>query len=380
MDYHHAYSQPAHPRATSSFLAFKDAEAPPRPDGIPFPSAYDAFMNPITPFLFGVIYFAVAKTLSHFQNGKNRIKGRGWDVAVVAHNVFLAAYSAWTFVGTAPQIFGAFWRGWVSDGVAGLTHAFCDSQLSVWGSNTFPRYTYIFYLSKYYEIVDTAILLLKGKKVGMLQSYHHMGAVWTMFAGYRSQAMPIWLFCVFNSFIHTVMYCYYAVTSMKLPFPQFIKRNITRMQITQFLIGGSLAASYLFIKLPDLPSFATSVDQAAAQFHTAVDEAAASLHLAAGEAAASFSSAAGEAKASFQSAADAAAAQLQGAASSLESSMGTLRREGAQCLVNAAQRSAVWLNVAYLIPLTYLFAAFFVKTYRRGAAAKARAAQEKKAN
>lgn len=41
------------------------------------------------------------------------------------------------------------------------------------------------------EVLDTAILLLKGKKVGMLQSYHHMGAIWTMYAAYVTQAMPV---------------------------------------------------------------------------------------------------------------------------------------------------------------------------------------------
>ncbi|BGP20341.1 hypothetical protein JCM10213_001606 [Rhodosporidiobolus nylandii] len=360
----HAAPPPAHPRA-SSFLAFKDSPKPPRPEGIPFPSAYDAFMNPITPFLFGVVYFATAKTLSHFQNGRNRIQGKGWDVAVVAHNLFLAVYSAWTFVGTAPQIFGAFWRGFATDGMAGLAHAFCDSQLAVWGSQTFPKYTYIFYLSKYYEIVDTAILLLKGKKVGMLQSYHHMGAVWTMFAGYRAQAMPIWLFCVFNSFIHTIMYCYYAITSMKLPFPQFIKRNITRLQISQFAVGFSLAASYLFIKLPDLPPFPSSADEAAAHLATAREAAATHLQAASDAAAAH-----------FHTAADAAAGHYSSAASSLEAGMETLKREGPQCLVNAAQRSAVYLNLAYLIPLTYLFVAFFIKSYRKGSAV---AAQKKAA-
>ncbi|GAA6039523.1 hypothetical protein JCM8097_008366 [Rhodosporidiobolus ruineniae] len=344
MDYDLHYTQPAQPRASSAFLAFKDSPKPPRPEGIPFPSAYDAFMNPVTPFLFGLIYFITAKTLSHYQNGKNRIQGKGWDVAVVAHNLFLAVYSAWTFLGTAPQIFGAFWRGFSADGLAGLAHAFCDSRLAVWGSTTFPRFTYIFYLSKYYEIVDTAILLLKGKKVGMLQSFHHAGAVVTMFAGYRAQAMPIWLFCVFNSFIHTIMYCYYAVTTLRLPFPLFLKRNITRMQISQFLIGFSLAASYLFIKLPDLPSFPTSMDEATAQ---------------------------------LSSAADAAAEQFQHAASSLEAGMETLRREGGQCLVTAAQRSAVYVNLAYGVPLTYLFVAFFIKAYRRGGAKKPAAAAKK---
>ncbi|GAA5887173.1 hypothetical protein JCM6882_009473 [Rhodosporidiobolus microsporus] len=239
-----------------------------------------------------------------------------------------------------------------TDGIAGLTHAFCDSQLAVWGSTSFPRFTYLFYASKYYEVLDTAILLLKGKKVGMLQSYHHCGAIWTMFAGYRAQAMPIWLFCVFNSFIHTIMYCYYAVTSLKLPFPQFLKRNITRLQITQFLLGGSLAASYLFLTLPDLPSLSSLSDSLPSALPSGVSIDA--LHTAAEGAAAT------------------AAEQWTQATAGWEAGVEALKREGergAQCLVNAAQRSAVWLNVAYLIPLTYLFVAFFVKSYRRGPAA-----------
>lgn len=56
------------------------------------------FMNPLTPFIFGIVYFAVAKTLSHYQNGRNRIQGKRWNTVVVAHNVFLAVYSAWTYV------------------------------------------------------------------------------------------------------------------------------------------------------------------------------------------------------------------------------------------------------------------------------------------
>lgn len=39
----------------------------------------------------------------------------------------------------------------------------------------------------------------------MLQSYHHCGAIWTMYSAYVTQAMPIWLFVVFNSFIHSIM-------------------------------------------------------------------------------------------------------------------------------------------------------------------------------
>lgn len=93
------------------------------------------------------------------------------------------------------------------------------------------------------------------------------------------------------------------------------------------------------------------MDDAAAQFHAAVDSAAAELHLAAsalrGEAAAQFQSARLDAVSSFQNAADAAALQLKLATTSLEASMGTLKREGAQCLVNAAQ----YVLFSCLLPL-----------------------------
>ena len=73
-----------------------------------------------------------------------------------------------------------------------LTSGF--ARRAAWTATSFPRFCYIFYLSKFYEVLDTVILLGKGKKVGMLQSYHHTGAMWTMYAGYSTMSMPIWIF------------------------------------------------------------------------------------------------------------------------------------------------------------------------------------------
>ena len=44
---------------------------------------------------------------------------------------------------------------------------------------------WIFYLSKFYEVLDTAIILAKGKKSSTLQTYHHAGAMMCMWAGIR---------------------------------------------------------------------------------------------------------------------------------------------------------------------------------------------------
>jgi hypothetical protein len=141
-----------------------------------------------------------------------------------------------------------------------------------------------------------------------------------MYAAYRTQTMAVWLFVLFNSAVHSIMYCYYAITAMSLPFPRFLKKSITRMQITQFLVGGSLAASYLFIKLPELSG-----------------------------------SGAGEKAAN-------AVSNFSGSMStSLEQGMLALKRETSQCLINPAQRAAVWLNVVYLIPLSEFSFSYLVR-------------------
>lgn len=112
-----------------------------------------------------------------------------------------------------------------------------NEGLGYWG--------YIFYLSKFYEVIDTAIIIMKGRRSSLLQTYHHSGAMITMWSGIRYQAQPIWIFVVFNSLIHSIMYMYYAMTSIGLHPPG--KRYLTSMQISQFLIGMSTAISYLII-------------------------------------------------------------------------------------------------------------------------------------
>ena len=41
------------------------------------------------------------------------------------------------------------------------------------------------------------------------------------------------------SFIHTLMYLFYTCSALKLPFPTFLKKSLTKLQITQFLVGGA---------------------------------------------------------------------------------------------------------------------------------------------
>lgn len=109
--------------------------------------------------------------------------------------------------------------------------------------NDYHYITYLFYISKYYEFVDTWILYLKNKKPSFLQIYHHIGAVINMRNIYVYRVEAGWIFVTFNSFVHTIMYIYYALSTLKIYLP--IKRLITTMQILQFVVGLGLSSLYL---------------------------------------------------------------------------------------------------------------------------------------
>lgn len=160
---------------------------------------------------------------------------------VIAHNVFLAIYSGWTFIGMSRAVSHSF-PGWRSQfGIAGALDSLCkihgprgqgsaatyDPASGTWSNldltmrlqgglpdstdvgriwnEGLAYYGWLFYLSKFYEVVDTFIILTKGKKTSFLQSYHHAGAMFAMWAGIRYMSPPIWLFTCINSFIHTWM-------------------------------------------------------------------------------------------------------------------------------------------------------------------------------
>ncbi len=173
-----------------------------------------------------------------------------------------------------PLVVDFFIQGWRSAGFDGVKLALCSVPTNY---AHLGKYAYIYYISKYYEVVDSIILLVKGKRVSDLQSYHHAGAIICMWIAYRYQSQPVWGKCslvsclarllvsdlIFafvpcllrisllrlNSFVHTWMYTYYFCAAMRWPFPRAVKRNLTTMQIAQIASGTLLTNLYLLITL-----------------------------------------------------------------------------------------------------------------------------------
>jgi hypothetical protein len=111
----------------------------------------------------------------------------------------------------------------------------------------------IFLLSKLYEQVDTIILILRGKSLLMLHVWHHGTTFMATYCAMFTAA--IFWFGFINSFIHILMYLYYARFNWIKPFAKYI----TKLQILQFCVGLFLGArSFLYPKKGIRVSFSGS--------------------------------------------------------------------------------------------------------------------------
>lgn len=168
---------------------------------------YAAFLDIRVPLTIAAVYAVTAHLSNHFATGAPyRIANtRIFKVFVVLHNVFLAVYSAWTFVGMVRGLSSALDLSSIENVVGSLCKIREETRGVLIGNGTFVAelgfespvkveglweealawYGFWFYLSKFYEVIDTAIILLKGRKSSLLQTYHHAGAMICMWAGIR---------------------------------------------------------------------------------------------------------------------------------------------------------------------------------------------------
>lgn len=165
----------------------------------------------------------------------------------LAHNAVLVAFSALVCVCTSAHFAAEVSR-------VGLRSILCPPPQQLQPlAGPLHYWCYIFYLSKYYEMADTAILIARRKRIIPLHALHHAFIPLTMcilFDGGNSIAL-IGLGVV-NSLVHVVMYSYYLCSDLGLKPPVTWKRSITRLQILQFSTGVVGCTYYWFLYFRDV--------------------------------------------------------------------------------------------------------------------------------
>ncbi|RKF56958.1 putative fatty acid elongase [Erysiphe neolycopersici] len=393
------FSKP--PPGIFSFLPIFDPETIPPQGPTPFnipTEVYKNLLNFQVPVAVATLYiFTVCALNSYNQRNGNKpwaiSKSNFFFIFVVLHNIALALYSGWTFIGMWGTLKRSIPSPNDSDSLVKIVDSLCkihgppglgnsilyNATITQWVSQSTPFtsdgteilklqsfgriwneglafYGWIFYLSKFYEVLDTLIILAKGKLSGTLQTYHHTGAMLCMWAGIRFMSPPIWMFVFVNSAIHTLMYTYYTLTAFNIRVPRILKQSLTTAQIMQFLVGASYAAIHSFISYSyqyEFPIVKTVLNEPASTTLSSIRSVVTSISLP-------------------ERIKDLFVISL-GRSSKVQpevklpkfTELYTFYNEKitSNCLDTIGQNFAVWLNVIYLTPLTYLFMQFFINSY-----------------
>jgi len=168
----------------------------------------------------------------------------------------MSAFSLLMFCGTAWVFFGRL------SSERSAHFAFCESADSAFTSGgsahgAYYFWAYVYYLSKYVELLDTVFLALKGKLVGWggLNVYHHSLVVFMAW---------LWLDCaqslqhigiLANTAVHVVMYAYFCLQSLGHS-PRW-KPLVTQMQIVQFVFSFLCLGVNLHIHFADAETMAS---------------------------------------------------------------------------------------------------------------------------
>ncbi|CCU80438.1 fatty acid elongase [Blumeria hordei DH14] len=358
---------------------------------------YNAALDIKIPITIAIIYAFSALILNAYNH---KCGNRPWKISktrtfssfVFLHNILLAVYSGWTFLG----MWGTMQRSVpIPSDQSNLVHtvdALCkihgsrglgesinfNQSTSLWSptsshGNTpdlgamgriwnegLSFYGWIFYLSKFYEVLDTFIIIVKGKQSGTLQTYHHAGAMFSMWAGIRYMSPPIWMFVFVNSAIHTIMYTYFTITGIGIKVPRVLKQGITTLQITQFVVGSLYAAIHLFISyeipvqvsitesfIEDIPKVIVDQPAQASTFLMSISRGVKNMLVAS----------LGRLSVPPQSS--------EVLPKITEEVKFRTEYQNVPCLDTTGQAFAICLNIIYLTPLTILFVQFFIHSYLR---------------
>mmetsp|Transcript_29172 Transcript_29172/g.100687 ORF Transcript_29172/g.100687 Transcript_29172/m.100687 type:complete len:180 (+) Transcript_29172:114-653(+) len=114
----------------------------------------------------------------------------------------------------------------------------------------------LFIFSKFAELVDTALLLLAGRRVLALHWWHHVSVLLYCWHSYSAQVSTgIW-FASMNYGVHSIMYAYFAATQYSRAFRAAARDfavYITLLQLAQMLVGIWVTACAVFYQKAGRP-------------------------------------------------------------------------------------------------------------------------------
>ncbi|XP_065215359.1 very long chain fatty acid elongase 6-like [Planococcus citri] len=195
-----------------------------------------------TSFYYSIAYVMIIFSIKYLMTNS---KPYSLSKLLLIWNTALAIFSITAFIRTVPEFVFSLNQG--------TYYAVCSSDFLT-ENKVSSLWTFLFVLSKLPEFGDTIFIVLRKQPLIFLHWYHHILTLiysWYSFKEFTSSARA---FVVMNTFIHSMMYSYYAFKAMKIRIPRFISVIITFLQICQMAVGCYVnykVFEYIFSK--DLP-------------------------------------------------------------------------------------------------------------------------------
>jgi len=196
----------------------------------------------VTPFsnlwvVFGAmaVYLTVIFSLQAWMKGN---KAYSMVNVTRVHNVILCVWSLVMCIGTIIPVVDLYKNHGTRALFCGITK---DTPMMV---GLFGYWRYHYFLSKFYELIDTVILVLKKKNLIFLHVYHHAIMLYISWIWISANYTIAWWGVMTNTLVHVFMYYYYFVATMNVH--PWWKKYITTGQIVQFVVGLLTASVQLY--------------------------------------------------------------------------------------------------------------------------------------
>ena len=157
---------------------------------------------------------------------------KAWDMRLplACWNFFLAAFSVCGTARTLP---------FLARNVATypFRRSLCHAAADDWGQGRAGLWVQLFILSKFAELLDTAFIVLRKKRLLFLHWYHHVTVLLYCWHSYATEAPHALYFVAMNYAVHSVMYLYYGLMAIDRKPAWFAPEVVTGAQITQMVVG-----------------------------------------------------------------------------------------------------------------------------------------------
>jgi hypothetical protein len=148
------------------------------------------------------------------------------QVPLVLWNMALAAFS----IAGAAVVFAEYGNTFAEYGFEGT---YCRARQFFHGRCGY--FVWLFTLSKVVELGDSFFLVLRKRPLSFLQYYHHALTLVYCWFSYCEQPSFNRVGTVLNFGVHSIMYSYFLLRSLRVVLPAFVARCVTGIQILQFI-------------------------------------------------------------------------------------------------------------------------------------------------